>query len=217
MGIFERFNPADEKYKELEDLPKRKQQKFKKAKEGGFVRKEALETPEEAMLQQDYATNLAGLDFNEMVDGESMKEAEKIYKELKDAKFDFSSINWESLDLKDLKHIENPKERAKAAFDKLVSFDDPRILELHEKLKDMKKVNRKIVIALFALLFSTALSAGLVSIQNAIIDKQDREILKKDKIINKLSRGYEHPRLKDNGLEVIIPNDRHRDMEEKGV
>jgi len=44
----EQFNPADPQYKKVEDLPKEEQEDFKNAKEGGFVKKEAAETFQEA-------------------------------------------------------------------------------------------------------------------------------------------------------------------------
>lgn len=239
MSIFERFNPADEKYKELEDLPRRKQKQFKKAEGGGFVRKEALDTPEEAMLQQDYATSLEGVDFSEMVDGESMKEAEKIYEELKDAKFDFSSIQWEKLHLEGLKYIKNPKERAKAAYDRLMSFDDPRILELRNRLKNSEKNGTAIVIGLIILAYGSTMynihQGAVIADNDQKIIMQDKEIHAQKELINKqgkesslqkelidkqeelinLLKQKGHVKPKE-GIKIIIP-DSNRDLSEKDL
>ncbi len=69
----EQFNPYNSKYKEFEDLPEDQKEKFKSVREGGFVKKEAIEEEEKAQEIANMIWAKMGIDNKGMVERKERK------------------------------------------------------------------------------------------------------------------------------------------------
>lgn len=207
--MFEKFDPS--KYEKIGAMPKRQQKKFKDVDGGGFVKKTAIDNPNEAIFIQDYSTKIKNSPFSEMIDDKSMEEAEKIIEQLKESKFDFSKIQWENLHLDDLSGIDNPRKRAEMAYERIARFDDPRLAEICKEFKKENSVTTKVVLVLFLCAMVGFGVNVLYSIKVSNLQKKLNEFS------SQKSPNYKNsePRIDIDGYKIIKGDS--RDLSEKDV
>ena len=201
MSKKEVFQPLTE-HEKIGDLPQGERKNFKESSGGGYVRREATDTPEEAVLLQDYATSMEEANFSEQVGRASMREATRIYDELKISGFDFSSIDFSKLQLEDLKNIEDPKERITIALDRLEAFDDQRVLTLMQEVSGLKeKILSSKIIGAALLLAAIAIGAITFDTVDKRLDIMNNKIKQQQYTIATLS-GIPSDELHDNGENI---------------
>ena len=83
---------------------------FENLPERGSSKDERLSN-DEALLYQEYATKIEGREFSEQADKESYKEAENLIEKLRGSGLDWVGIEWDKIDLKDIRQIRGTQER----------------------------------------------------------------------------------------------------------
>lgn len=99
---------------------------------------------EEALLYQQYATDIEEKGFSEQASPEAYLEAEKLLRQFQDPKFSWLGVDWEKVDFKNLRDIKDVENRVQLAAQFLlqeVKEKDPSLFEkLVEKLGGVSKV-----------------------------------------------------------------------------
>ncbi|MBI5798822.1 MAG: hypothetical protein HZB10_02735 [Candidatus Yonathbacteria bacterium] len=97
----------------------------------------------EALVYQQYATDIEGKGFSEQASPEAYGEAEKLLRQFQDPKFDWLGVDWEKVDFKNLKDIKNVEDRvrlaAKFMLQEAKEKDPSLFAQLVEKLGGVSK------------------------------------------------------------------------------
>jgi hypothetical protein len=91
-------------------------------------------TNNEALLYQTYATQVEGKKFDEQASPEAYGEAEKLLRQFQDPKFDWLGVDWDKVDFKNLKDVEDVEERVRFAASFLLTEAQSKNPDLFEKL-----------------------------------------------------------------------------------
>jgi hypothetical protein len=126
----------------------------------------------EALLYQDYATNLEGKKFSEKAEASSYEEAEMLLDKLKNKNFDWLKIDWGKFDLKNIDQYQELEERLDEAAKMVVGKEKSAIGKAMARLEGM--------------VLPIAVSIGILLASPNFVESKTKEVSKDTKKIEEV-------------------------------